>query len=38
MERAQETAAPIAKARKLRVRTERGLNECDFGDVDRAAS
>jgi probable phosphoglycerate mutase len=31
MERAQETAAPIAKARKLRVRTEKGLNECDFG-------
>jgi probable phosphomutase (TIGR03848 family) len=31
MERAQETAAPIAKARKLRTRTERGLNECDFG-------
>ena len=31
MERAQETAAPIAKSRKLRVRTERGLNECDFG-------
>ncbi len=31
MERAQETAAPIAKARKLRVRTDRGLNECDFG-------
>lgn len=32
MERARETAAPIAKARRLRVRTERGLNECDFGD------
>ena len=31
MERTQETAAPIARARKLRVRTERGLNECDFG-------
>jgi probable phosphomutase (TIGR03848 family) len=31
MERAQETAAPIAKARKLRIRTDRGLNECDFG-------
>ncbi|MEJ7584879.1 MAG: MSMEG_4193 family putative phosphomutase [Acidimicrobiales bacterium] len=31
MERAQETAAPIARARKLRIRTERGLNECDFG-------
>lgn len=31
MERTQETAAPIAKARKLRVRTAKGLNECDFG-------
>lgn len=31
MERARETAAPIARARKLRTRTERGLNECDFG-------
>jgi probable phosphoglycerate mutase len=31
MERAQETAAPIARARKLRVRREKGLNECDFG-------
>jgi probable phosphomutase (TIGR03848 family) len=31
MERAQETATPIAKARKLRIRTDRGLNECDFG-------
>ena len=31
LERTQETAAPIAKARKLRVRTHRGLNECDFG-------
>src|SRR4051794_7977424 len=31
MERARETAAPIAKARKLRVRREKGLNECDFG-------
>ena len=31
MERTQETAKPIAKARSLRVRTERGLNECDFG-------
>src|SRR3954454_1867720 len=31
MERAQETAAPIARGRKLRVRTDRGLNECDFG-------
>jgi len=32
LERAQETARPIAKARALRVRTERGLNECDFGE------
>ena len=32
LERAQETARPIAKARGLRVRTERGLNECDFGE------
>lgn len=32
MERTRETAAPIARARKLRVRTERGLLECDFGD------
>src|SRR3954451_13742644 len=31
LERAQETAAPIARERGLRVRTERGLNECDFG-------
>jgi probable phosphomutase (TIGR03848 family) len=31
LERARETAAPIAAARKLRVRTERGLLECDFG-------
>ncbi len=32
MERAQQTAAPIARGRKLKVRTSRGLNECDFGD------
>lgn len=32
LERARETAAPIARARGLRVRTERGLLECDFGD------
>lgn len=31
MERTQETAAPIAKATKLRIRTRAGLNECDFG-------
>ena len=32
LERARETAQPIAKARKLRLRIERGLNECDFGE------
>lgn len=32
LERARETAAPIARALKLRVRTAPGLNECDFGD------
>jgi probable phosphoglycerate mutase len=31
MERTKQTAAPIARALKLRVRTERGLIECDFG-------
>lgn len=31
LERAKETAAPIARGRRLRVRTERGLLECDFG-------
>lgn len=31
MERTQETAAPIAKASKLRVRTHKGLIEADFG-------
>ncbi len=31
LERTKETATPIAKARGLRVRTERGLLECDFG-------
>ncbi len=31
MERARETAAPIARALKLRVRGHAGLNECDFG-------
>jgi len=31
LERTQETAAPIAKALKLRVRTSPGLLECDFG-------
>ena len=32
LERAQETAAPIARAAGRRVRTVDGLNECDFGD------
>jgi probable phosphoglycerate mutase len=32
LERARETAAPIAAARKLRVRVDKGLTECDFGD------
>jgi probable phosphomutase (TIGR03848 family) len=32
LERAQETAAPIAKALHLRVRTASGIVECDFGD------
>jgi probable phosphomutase (TIGR03848 family) len=32
LERTQETAKPIAKATKLRVRTHAGLLECDFGD------
>jgi probable phosphomutase (TIGR03848 family) len=32
LERAKETAAPIAKARRLRVAVDRGLLECDFGD------
>ena len=31
LERTQETAAPIAKAVRKRVRTEAGLLECDFG-------
>jgi probable phosphoglycerate mutase len=31
LERTAETAAPIARALGLRVRTERGLLECDFG-------
>lgn len=31
LERAVETARPIAAALGLRVRTERGLLECDFG-------
>lgn len=32
MERTRETAAPIARATKLRVRKAAGLIECDFGD------
>ena len=32
LERTQETAKPIARAAKLRVRTHAGLLECDFGD------
>jgi len=32
LERAKETAAPIAKARGLRTQVDRGLFECDFGD------
>jgi probable phosphomutase (TIGR03848 family) len=32
LERARETAAPIAAARKLKVQIDKGLLECDFGD------
>jgi probable phosphomutase (TIGR03848 family) len=32
LERAKETAAPIGAARGLKVQTERGLVECDFGE------
>jgi probable phosphomutase (TIGR03848 family) len=32
LERTRETAAPIATARGLKVVTDRGLLECDFGD------
>ncbi len=32
MERTQETAKPIARALGLRVRTRKGLIECDFGE------
>ncbi len=31
LERARETAAPIAKTLRLRAQIERGLLECDFG-------
>jgi probable phosphoglycerate mutase len=32
LERARETALPIARARKMPIRIDRGLLECDFGD------
>ncbi len=32
LERARETAAPLAKARAMSVRVDRGLFECDFGE------
>ena len=32
LERTRETAAPIAKKRRLRVRVEKGLLEADFGE------
>ena len=32
LERAKETAAPIAKTRGLRTKIDRGLLECDFGE------
>jgi probable phosphomutase (TIGR03848 family) len=32
LERARETAAPIAAARKLKVSVDKGLLECDFGE------
>jgi len=32
LDRARETAAPIASARGLKVQIDRGLLECDFGD------
>jgi probable phosphomutase (TIGR03848 family) len=32
LERARETATPIAKARGLKVRVDKGLLECDFGE------
>jgi probable phosphoglycerate mutase len=32
LERARETAAPIAKALEQRVKIDKGLLECDFGD------
>jgi len=32
LERARETAAPIAKAKDLKVNVDKGLLECDFGE------
>jgi probable phosphomutase (TIGR03848 family) len=32
LERARETAAPIAKSRGLKVHADKGLLECDFGE------
>ena len=32
LERARETAAPIAKARNLKVHIDKGLLECNFGE------
>jgi len=32
LERARETASPIAKRLGLRVKIERGLLECEFGE------
>ena len=32
LERTRETAAPIGKARGLKVQIDKGLLECDFGD------
>lgn len=32
LERAQETAQPIARILKQRIKTDKGLLECDFGD------
>jgi probable phosphomutase (TIGR03848 family) len=37
LERARETAAPIAAARGLKVSTDKGLLECDFGRWTGAA-
>jgi probable phosphoglycerate mutase len=32
LERARETAAPIARGRRMPIRIDRGLLECDFGE------